>query len=148
MKTNVIALLAGVLFGLGLCLSHMADPNKVLAFLDIVGNWDPSLALVMGGALSVFTLAFPLIRKRARPWVGNVLHVPDRTDIDRPLLIGAALFGLGWGLAGYCPGPAIAALMINPHEAVVFVLAVIVGGWATRLRDAPARLRRRQILHR
>ncbi|MDA3919727.1 MAG: YeeE/YedE family protein [Salinisphaera sp.] len=135
MKTNLIALAAGLLFGFGLCLSHMADPNKVLAFLDIVGGWDPSLALVMGGALAVFMLAFPLIRRQPGPWVGATFHIPDRHDIDRRLMIGAALFGLGWGLAGYCPGPAIAALAINPHEAILFVFAVIVGGWAMRVMD-------------
>lgn len=143
MKTHLVALAAGILFGFGLALSHMADPNKVLAFLDIVGHWDPSLALVMAGAVLVFAPAFALIRRASTPWVGPTFHCPTNTHIDRRLIGGAALFGLGWGLAGYCPGPAIAALTFNPHEAIPFVAAIIVGGWAARLLDAPDRAQHR-----
>lgn len=135
MKTNLVALVAGVLFGFGLALSHMADPNKVLAFLDIVGGWDPSLALVMGGAVIVFAPAFMLIRRSAAPWIGTSFHLPTRNEIDGRLLGGAALFGLGWGLAGYCPGPALAALTFNLHEAIPFVASIVVGGWAVRFWD-------------
>lgn len=137
MKTNIVALVAGVLFGFGLALSHMADPNKVLAFLDIVGAWDPSLALVMGGAVLVFAPAFVLIRRSAAPWIGTSFHLPTRNGVDGRLLGGAALFGLGWGLAGYCPGPALAALTFNLPEAIPFVVSIVVGGWAVRLWDRP-----------
>lgn len=137
MKTKLVALVAGVLFGFGLALSHMADPNKVLAFLDIVGAWDPSLALVMGGAVLVFAPAFVLIRRASGPWIGTSFHLPTRSEIDGHLLGGAALFGLGWGLAGYCPGPALAALTFNLHEAIPFVVSIVVGGLAVRFVDRP-----------
>lgn len=128
MKQHLIAIAAGLIFGFGLCLSHMADPNKVLAFLDLVGGWDPSLALVMGGALLVTIPAFAVLRGWRHPWADRTMHWPTATRIDRRLLIGAALFGLGWGLAGYCPGPALAALTFNPREALIFVAALIIGG--------------------
>ena len=148
MKTHAIALAAGVLFGFGLALSHMADPNKVLAFLDILGGWDPSLALVMGGALAVFMPGFAWLRRRSRPWIGDTFHLPARGVIDRRLLGGAALFGLGWGLAGYCPGPALAALTFNPREAAIFLAAMVFGGLLPRLARLPSRLRRRRMYHR
>lgn len=128
MMRHLIALAAGAVFGFGLCLSHMADPDKVLAFLDPVGHWDPSLALVMGGALLITAPAFAALRRRRQSWVGDPMQWPTATRIDRRLLAGAALFGVGWGLAGYCPGPALAALPFNPHEAVIFVAALITGG--------------------
>lgn len=136
MSRNLLALAAGLVFGFGLALSHMVDPSKVIAFLDVVGAWDPSLALVMGGALLVTTLAFPLILRRRAPWFDMAFHLPTRSDIDGRLIGGAALFGLGWGLSGYCPGPAVAALAINPNEALLFLAAVIAGGMATRLLEA------------
>ena len=148
MKTHAIALAAGLLFGFGLALSHMADPNKVLAFLDVLGGWDPSLALVMGGALAVFMPGFAWLRRRSRPWIGDTFHLPARGMIDRRLLGGAALFGLGWGLAGYCPGPALAALTFNPREAVMFLAAMIAGGLLPRLAGLPSRLRRRRMYQR
>ncbi|MGB7756879.1 MAG: YeeE/YedE family protein [Salinisphaera sp.] len=128
MKQQLIALAAGLVFGFGLCLSHMADPNKVLAFLDLVGNWDPSLALVMGGALLVTIPAFAVLRGWRHPWADQTMHWPTASRIDRRLVLGAALFGVGWGLAGYCPGPGLAALTFNPREALIFVAALIIGG--------------------
>ncbi|AWN16571.1 DUF6691 family protein [Salinisphaera sp. LB1] len=128
MKQHLIAIAAGLVFGFGLCLSHMADPDKVLAFLDLVGGWDPSLALVMGGALLVTVPAFAVLRGWRRPWADTAMHWPTATDIDHRLALGAALFGIGWGLAGYCPGPALAALTFNPHEALIFVAALVIGG--------------------
>ncbi|WP_423824041.1 DUF6691 family protein [Salinisphaera sp. SPP-AMP-43] len=128
MTRHLIAAAAGLMFGFGLCLSHMADPNKVLAFLDIVGGWDPSLALVMIGAVMVTIPAFARLRHWRRPWAGQTMHWPTATHIDRRLVLGAALFGLGWGIAGYCPGPAVAALTFNPKEALIFVAALLIGG--------------------
>ena len=130
MKRHILAAAAGVIFGFGLCLSHMADPQKVLAFLDPVGHWDPSLALVMGGALLVTFPGFLVLRRWQRPWADKIMHWPSATQIDRPLVIGAALFGIGWGIGGYCPGPALAALTFNPHEAIIFLIALFVGGLA------------------
>ena len=121
---------AGFLFGIGLWLSGMANPRKVLDFLDVAGNWDPSLLLVMGGAVAVTAVFFrPLIRRRDLKF--------EKTDIDAPLIGGAALFGLGWGIGGYCPGPALTALSNLSAEAFVFVAAMIVGGIVGKI---PARL--------
>jgi uncharacterized membrane protein YedE/YeeE len=112
---------AGLLFGIGLWLSGMANPRKVLDFLDVAGNWDPSLLLVMGGAVAVTLVFFrPLIRKRQLRF--------EKTAIDAPLMAGAALFGIGWGIGGYCPGPALTALTNLSAEAFIFVAAMIAGG--------------------
>jgi uncharacterized membrane protein YedE/YeeE len=117
---------AGVLFGLGLWLSGMANPRKVLDFLDITGNWDPSLLLVMGGAVMVTLFAFrPLIRRKGLAF--------EKTRIDAPLVLGAALFGIGWGIGGYCPGPALTALSNLTAEVFVFVAAMIAGGVFARI---------------
>lgn len=120
---------AGLLFGIGLWLSEMANPKKVLDFLDVTGNWDPSLALVMAGAVAVTLLAFRPTLKRAKPFFGGRFVVPARKDIDLPLVAGSAIFGLGWGVAGYCPGPALTALSNLTLEVFVFVAAMVVGGW-------------------
>ena len=132
-KTNIVALFAGVLFGVGLSLSQMINPQKVLAFLDVFGNWDPSLALVMGGALAVTIPAYYLILRDPAPAIAKKFYLPDKSAIDMPLALGAALFGIGWGIAGYCPGPAIAALSINWQEAVPFLIALAAGGFVTDL---------------
>ncbi|HMW84018.1 MAG TPA: YeeE/YedE family protein [Pseudomonadales bacterium] len=129
MKARVAALISGILFGLGLTVSQMVNPKKVLGFLDVAGQWDPSLLLVMGGGVLVTVLSFPWIQRRGRPLWAERFSLPTRSDIDRNLLLGAALFGIGWAIAGYCPGPAIAALLINPAEAVPFVLAMLLGAW-------------------
>ena len=123
----VTAFLAGLVFGLGLLLSGMADPAKVLGFLDLAGAWDPSLMFVMGGAVGVGVVAFALARKRARSLLGEPMQLPTKTSIDRRLLLGALLFGAGWGLAGFCPGPAIVALGLGEAKAAVFVVAMLAG---------------------
>ena len=123
------ALMAGLVFGAGLSVSNMIDPNKVLGFLDIAGDWDPSLALVMAGALAVAIPGFRWVRKQGRPVLDSRFHVTDRTQLDRPLLIGAAIFGIGWGMTGYCPGPAVANLALGNAEALLMVISVYAGFW-------------------
>lgn len=123
---------AGLLFGIGLWVSGMAIPKKVLDFLDVTGNWDPSLLLVMAGAVAVTLAAFRPALRRAKPLFGERFVVPTRKDVDLPLVAGAALFGLGWGVAGYCPGPAVTALSNLTLEVFVFVAAMVAGGWLHR----------------
>jgi uncharacterized membrane protein YedE/YeeE len=121
------AFASGLVFGLGLIVSQMVDPQKVLAFLDLFGNWDPSLAFVMAGAVAVSGLGWILARRRGTPVLVPRLEMPSRRDIDAPLLAGAALFGVGWGLSGYCPGPAIVSLATGASGVLVFVGAMIGG---------------------
>jgi uncharacterized membrane protein YedE/YeeE len=122
-----ISFVAGLVFGLGLLLSGMADPAKVLGFLDLAGAWDPSLAFVMAGAVALAALAFAWARGRARSLLGEPIQLPVASRIDRQLIVGALLFGAGWGLAGFCPGPAVVALGFGESKAVVFVLAMLAG---------------------
>lgn len=129
MRRELTALFTGLVFGTGLALSGMVYPLKVLGFLDIAGHWDPSLALVMLGAIAVTLPGFALVSRRQRPLFDVKFYLPQKTDLDARLLSGAALFGVGWGIAGYCPGPALAALAIIWHEAVPLLLAAAVGGW-------------------
>lgn len=129
----VPALLAGLLFGLGLTVSGMIDPAKVLGFLDIAGNWDPSLAFVMAGAIPVAAVGFAVGRRRAAPLCAHGFSAPVRTAIDTRLCLGAATFGIGWGLAGYCPGPALAALGLGDGRTVLFVAAMVIGLAGRRL---------------
>lgn len=117
----------GLVFGLGLIISGMTDPGKVLGFLDLAGPWDPSLALVMGGAVLVGLLAFALARKRSTSVLGGPMQLPTARHIDRRLVLGSLLFGVGWGIAGFCPGPAIVSLGAGEPKAVVFVLAMLAG---------------------
>ena len=133
MSPLVSALGAGFLFGIGLWLSGMANPAKVLGFLDITGRWDASLAFVMAGAVCVTVVAFRLILKRPKPLLDAAFFIAERKDIDAPLVAGAALFGIGWGIGGYCPGPGLTALSTLSAEALVFVAAMIAGGFAHRL---------------
>ena len=121
------SLLAGLVFGFGLILSGMANPAKVLGFLDLFGRWDPSLALVMGGAIAVASSVFFLARKRTVSLLGAPMKLPTAHQIDRQLVIGSLLFGVGWGIAGFCPGPALVALGMGEGKAVVFVLAMLAG---------------------
>ena len=121
------AALAGALFGAGLVISGMTQPARVIGFLDPLGDWDPSLAFVMAGAVAVYAVAYAVIRRRARPWFEPRFHVPARADIDAPLVIGAAVFGVGWGLGGLCPGPGIVAAAGGSSSALVFVLAMLAG---------------------
>ena len=127
MPRTVSALLVGILFGAGLAVSGMMNPAKVLGFLDITGDWDPTLAFVMGGALIVALPATMLARRRARPVLAERFDLPARKTIDLPLIAGAALFGLGWGLAGFCPGPAFAALSTGLGQVGLFVVAMLAG---------------------
>lgn len=117
----------GLLFGLGLILSGMSNPGKVLGFLDLAGNWDPSLAFVMGGAILVGLVAFQVARKRSQTFLGGALKLPSRTDIDKRLVLGSLAFGVGWGLAGFCPGPALVSLGSGQIKGVIFVIAMVAG---------------------
>ena len=117
----------GLLFGLGLILAGMTDPSKVLGFLDLAGLWDPSLAFVMGGAILVSLGAFTLAKKRTTSFLGGVMQLPTSRDIDKRLVTGSLLFGAGWGLAGFCPGPALVSVGTGNPKAVVFVLAMLAG---------------------
>jgi uncharacterized membrane protein YedE/YeeE len=121
------AFASGLLFGLGLIVSQMVNPAKVIGFLDIFGHWDPSLAFVMGGAVALSAAGYALIRRRGHPLLAPRFELPTRRDLDLRLIGGAALFGVGWGLAGLCPGPALVAMMFGPWEIAVFVGAMVAG---------------------
>jgi uncharacterized protein len=123
----VAALLAGLVFGLGLIVSGMANPAKVLGFLDLAGRWDPSLAFVMAGAILIGLPAFALARRRGRSYLGLEMKLPTARHVDRRLVGGSVLFGIGWGLAGFCPGPAIVALGMGQAKALIFVAAMLAG---------------------
>lgn len=137
---TLLSLAAGLVFGLGLIVSGMADPAKVLAFLDLAGAWDPSLALVMGGAIAVGFPAFALAKSRKTSFAGAPVQLPQSSAIDKRLVGGSALFGIGWGLAGFCPGPALVALGMGRVEALVFTAAMLAGmgvfAWIARMRAA------------
>ena len=139
MNRIAVALFAGLLFGLGLTVSGMVNPAKVLGFLDLAGDWDPSLAFVMGGAIPVAAIGFALARRRRTPVCDTKFAGPTKTAIDARLLAGAALFGIGWGLAGYCPGPALASLSFGGGKVVLFVASMLVGmalfQWLDRARS-------------
>ncbi len=124
---NLAALGSGLVFGLGLSLAQMTNPDKVLNFLDISGRWDPSLLLVLGGAVVLSAIAFRLVFKRGAPLWGTLFHLPLPKAIDRPLILGSALFGIGWGISGYCPGPAIASLGFGNPEALWVVPSIVAG---------------------
>ncbi len=137
MPAILTALISGTLLGIGLTISQMINPAKVLGFLDLFGSWDPSLALVMGGALAVTTSAFAAIRRRPAPLLAETFRLPEAKDIDARLMGGAALFGGGWGLAGWCPGPALSSLGLGSWQAVVFVTAMGVGMALYRFTPRP-----------
>jgi len=124
---SLVALSAGLIFGIGLIVSGLANPAKVLAFLDLAGAWDPSLALAMGASLVVGVIAFALAGRRARSWIGTPMELPKRRDIDARLVLGSLAFGVGWGLAGFCPGPALVALGMGLPKAALFVVAMLAG---------------------
>ena len=132
MPRMIVALLAGVLFGVGLAVSGMVNPQKVIGFLDVAGDWDPTLMFVMGGALLVTIPAFRLILKRPRPILADGFSLPTKSDLDGRLLGGAALFGVGWGLSGFCPGPAVVAMVTGLLPVFAFV-AAMVGGMAIHM---------------
>ena len=137
-----IEFLIGLLFGLGLLLSGMANPAKVLGFLDLFGQWDPSLALVMGGALAVSFFAYALAKRRTTSVLGGAMHLPKADQIDRRLVLGSLTFGVGWGLAGFCPGPGLVSMASGEIKAALFVAALVAGmliyGWAERSYNRPA----------
>lgn len=124
---ELMALSSGLVFGLGLILGGMTDPGKVKGFLDVAGAWDPSLALVMGGAIAVGVFAFAAARRRSRSWSGDRMDIPTNRVIDARLIAGGVLFGAGWGLGGFCPGPALVAMSAGLGSAAVFVIAMLAG---------------------
>ena len=132
---RITEFIVGLLFGLGLMLAGMTDPGKVIGFLDLFGAWDPSLALVMGGAIMVGVFAFTVAKKRTTTFLGGVLRFPTNMDIDKKLVIGSLMFGAGWGLAGFCPGPALVSMADGQPKALVFVLAMLVGMLGFELMD-------------
>lgn len=132
MRQILVALFAGALFGAGLAYSGMADPARVQGFLDLLGDWDPTLAFVMGGAILPMALAWVIQRRLAKPFADAHFSLPDTSQIDRKLILGAVLFGTGWGISGLCPGPGLADLAINPLPALAFVAALLAGMLAHR----------------
>lgn len=132
---RVVEFFVGLLFGMGLMLSGMTDPGKVIGFLDLWGNWDPSLALVMGGAILVGFFAFNLAKKRTATLLGGTLRLSNDNRIDRRLVIGSLLFGAGWGLAGFCPGPALVSMADGQPKALIFVCAMVLGMVGFALMD-------------
>ena len=132
MTRPVSAFVAGSLFGLGLLVSQMTNPAKVLAFLDVFGDWDPSLAFVMGGALLVTAVGYRFVLRREAPRFADGFRLPGRTDLDARLVGGAALFGMGWGLVGLCPGPALSSLSFGGMLAAVFTVTMVASMWLTK----------------
>ena len=130
------ALVSGTLFGAGLALGGMTDPARVRGFLDLFGAWDPTLAFVMGGAVLVMAIVWRAVPRMQMPWLAEAFHLPTRADLTPRLIGGAALFGIGWGVAGLCPGPGIAALVIEPGAAAIFVAAMLAGMALVRLFEA------------
>lgn len=139
--------IVGLIFGIGLILAGMTDPSKVIGFLDVAGLWDPSLAFVMGGAILVGVVAFRFARKRSAAFFGGAMRLPSRDDIDRRLVLGSLAFGVGWGMAGFCPGPALTALGTGNGKAVIFVLAMIAGMALFELADKLLHAAHRERVH-
>jgi len=128
----ITALSAGTIFGAGLALAGMLNPAKVVGFLDVFGMWDPSLGLVMAGGILVNATGHYFVMKRHRPMFDTRFELPTSNNIDRPLLIGSAIFGIGWGLAGYCPGPVVASLLLQPADMLPFLVTLLAGAFAGR----------------
>ena len=131
----ITALVTGLIFGLGLILSGMTDPSKVIGFLDLTGRWDPSLAFVMGGAILVGVVTFQFARGREKSLLGDVMRVPTARQVDRRLVLGSLTFGAGWGLAGYCPGPALVAVAQGGIQPLIFVAAMLAGMAIYEIQD-------------
>jgi len=127
MKQSIVALFAGIIFGLGLSISQMTDRARVLGFLDITGVWDPTLMFVLGGAVGVTVIAFRFILRRPQPFIAPKFQLPPNNSLDRQLLAGSALFGIGWGIAGYCPGPGVTSLVQANGNPLLFIIAAIGG---------------------
>lgn len=139
------SLLAGLIFGAGLLLSGMTNPAKVLGFLDLAGLWDPSLALVMGGAIAVGVVAFQIARKRSKSLLGDPMRLPSATQVDRRLLLGGLAFGVGWGLAGFCPGPALASLASGGAKPAIFTVAMVAGMVIYELAERASAMRMKRV---
>lgn len=135
---RIVALASGLLFGIGLVVGGMTLPSKVVGFLDFSGRWDPTLMFVMGGAVAVHALVYRLVRGRRAPIFAERFHLPTRADLDARLILGAAIFGVGWGLGGYCPGPAVTSLVSGQLEVIAFVGAMLGAMWATGVIEARA----------
>ena len=132
MLNKIFSLLSGLIFGIGLTISSMINPAKVIGFLDITGNWDPSLIFVMIGAITLCSPAFYLLKNRVKPLFSQEFEKPTIKDLDRHLIIGSSLFGLGWGMVGFCPGPAISSLALSQNISIIFVLAMALGFYISR----------------
>jgi uncharacterized protein len=133
MRYIIAAFLCGFLFGCGLTVSNMIDANKIQNFLDFTGNWDPSLAFVMLGAVVVTWIGYRFVLRQAQPQFAEKFHLPEKKEIDSSLVLGSALFGIGWGLAGYCPGPAITALGLGIMDAMYFVIGMLISSLVYQL---------------
>lgn len=136
LKQDLLALLSGTIFGIGLSLSQMIDRQRVLGFLDLAGSWDSTLLFVLAGAVAFTVIAFRFVLQRKEPLWGDKFFLPSRTDVDRRLVLGSAMFGVGWGISGYCPGPGITALVLGSWNPVLFVLALIAGMFAFNRYEA------------
>ncbi len=141
-KESVVALVVGLVFGLGLVISGMTQPHKVVGFLDLFGNWDPSLIFVMGGAVAVHFVTYRIVRKRNSPIVMPKWQVPTKTEITKSLMVGAVLFGMGWGLAGFCPGPAITAVASFQVGPILFLVSMLLGMFLFKLIDKKIKFNR------
>ena len=128
--TQIVALLIGAVFGGGLYLAGMTNPSKIVNFLDIAGTWDPSLIFVMGGGIPVAAIGFFILKKREKPLIFDEIQVPTHGVIDRPLVIGSVLFGVGWGVSGLCPGPAFASVLLEPAIIIPYLMALVLGSLA------------------
>lgn len=135
----LIPLLAGILFGFGLLISGMNNPAKVRGFLDIFGDWQPALMAVMVAAIAIFAVAYALSNKMKQPWFHTIFHRPSLTVLDKRLFIGAGLFGIGWGMVGLCPGPALLNIMTGQEDILIFILALLVGNRLAHFTVGPAK---------
>ncbi len=142
MKNNVSALIVGVVFAVGLAVSGMTQPSKVIGFLDVFGNWDPSLMFVMIGAIFVHFISFRLIVKREVPWFSENWHIPNRKDVTPALVWGGVIFGFGWGLGGYCPGPAVTSLASLQTRPLIFVASLVAGMLIFRVVDKKVKFKK------
>ncbi len=144
---NLSSLIVGLIFGVGLILAGMTDPSKVIGFLDVAGQWDPSLAFVMGGAILVGVVAFRFAKQRSTAFLGGAMRLPTGNDINSRLVVGSLLFGAGWGMAGFCPGPALTALGTGNPKAAIFVAAMVAGMILFELAERFWHAPRRQASH-
>ncbi len=142
MKNNLTALVVGFIFAIGLGISGMTQPQKVVGFLDLFGNWDPSLIFVMAGAILVHFVTYRLIRKRSSPLLTVDWHVPTKKEITPALVTGSVLFGIGWGLGGYCPGPAVTSLASFEAKPFIFVFSMLAGMWVFKLIDKKLKIQK------